>query len=73
VTLLIALHLIFLHGADHQQVIINVAEISSIRESQRGNKQFDDDVACVLYMTNSKIIGVTETCNEVVDRIKAAE
>ena len=57
---------IVLHGADHQPVAINAAEISSLRvpgETEIGN--YAAHVKCVVIMTNGKFIGVIETCREI--------
>ena len=61
------------HAADNKLVQLNVAEMSSIREPPISEGHFDKDVHCVIVMTNSKLIGVIESCREIIQKIKGAE
>jgi hypothetical protein len=69
-----ALHLIFVHGPDNQQVFLNVDEISSIREPRGVTERvLHKDVGCVVFMTNGKFIGTIEPCAEIMKKIKEIE
>jgi hypothetical protein len=61
----LALSLIFVHGPDGQEIEININEISSIRDPRASEGHLHKSIHCVLYMTNGKFIGTTETCDEV--------
>src|SRR5262245_50181899 len=53
-----------------EEIILNVAEISSIRQPTEGDrKQFHQDVHCVVVMGNARTIGIKETCRELLYRI----
>jgi hypothetical protein len=66
-------YLIHVHGPDNEQEIeINVAEISSIRQPREGSEgHFSEGVRCLVYMTNGKFISTAETCRELVKKIAA--
>jgi hypothetical protein len=68
--LLVALNLIFVHGPDQQRIEVNTDEISSIREPREAEGHFASEIKCLLFMTNGKFIGVTETCDDVLATIK---
>ena len=66
----VALHLIFVHGPGNQRIGLNVDEISSIREPRDSEGHFSSDISCVVFMTNGKWVGVTETCEDVLTKIE---
>ena len=70
--LLAAIEFILVHGPNDHAIAINAAEISSIRQRD-ANDSFDDDVKCVLIMTNGKWNGVVETCLDVIKLIVDAD
>jgi hypothetical protein len=67
---LAAIHLLKLHGPDGQTLIVNVDEISSLREPRDTEGHFAPDVHCLLIMTNGKLNAVTETCEDVAAAIQ---
>jgi hypothetical protein len=67
--LTISIRLIFVHGPGGQEIELNVAEISSIRQPRDTEEHFTGDVQCVIIMSNGKFVGVTETCAQVVLKI----
>ena len=69
-TALAALQLIFVHGPDGQRIELNVDQISSIREPREREGHFAREVQCLVFMTNGKWIGVIETCDEVLAKIR---
>jgi len=69
--LLVALHLIFVHGPDNQQVFLNVDEISSIREPRAVTERvISKDINCIVFMTNGKFIGTIESCEDIVKKVE---
>ena len=70
----VVLHFIFVHGPDNQKTLLNIDEISSIREPRSGAEEhYGKQVKCIIFMTNSKFFGTVETCEEVVKKIKEIE
>jgi len=67
--LLAAVHFIVLHGPDGQEITINIAEISSIRQPRETEGHFNAQVRCLLLMTNGHMNGVVEPCIEVIKLI----
>jgi hypothetical protein len=62
----LALNLIVLHGPDGAEIDINLNEVSSIRDrSVASEGHFAKGVNCLLFMTNGKVIGVREDCDQV--------
>jgi hypothetical protein len=65
-----ALHFVFLHGPDNQQLLLNVDEISSIRDPRTAvQEHFGGQVHCIVFMTNGKFVGTAEDCNEVLQKV----
>jgi hypothetical protein len=64
----LALDLLYLHGPDGQQEIeINVAEVSSVREPREGAQgHFAPGTHCLIYMTSGQFIPVHEGCAEII-------
>jgi hypothetical protein len=62
----------FLHGPSGNQIVLNVEEISSIREITDGDN-YHDEVHCVVTMTNGKVFGIAEGCIEVFKVIDDAQ
>ena len=74
VSILVALHLIFVHGPDDQRILLNVEEISSIREPRKGTEShFGPDVHCLIFMTNNNFLGVRESCEDIYQKLKDFE
>jgi uncharacterized protein YlzI (FlbEa/FlbD family) len=69
---LIAAVFVLVHSPGGNDVALNTAEISSIRQRSEMPDQHKD-VRCVIVMTNGLSIGVTETCREVVHAIAEAD
>ena len=67
---LTALPFIFVHGPGNQRIELNVNEISSIREPRDSEGHFSSEISCVVFMTNGKWVGVTETCEDVLTKIE---
>ena len=69
--LLVNLSLITVHGPDgDQEITINVAEITSIRQPREGAQgHFAPGTNCLIYMTNGNFIATNETCLEVIHLI----
>jgi hypothetical protein len=64
------------HAPDGKELVLNVGEISSIRQPQEqaeAQTHFAKGTQCVLVMTNGRFIGTTETCKEVIKAIAVAE
>ena len=67
---LAALHLIFVHGPDQQQIFLNVDEISSIREPRSVTERVvHKDVKCIVFMTSGNFIGTIESCEDIVRKV----
>jgi uncharacterized protein YlzI (FlbEa/FlbD family) len=66
----LALSLIELHAADGGRIFLNPAEIASVREP-RGTSQhhWATSVHCVVGMANGGQVAVTESCDEVRQRL----
>lgn len=62
--IILAIHLITLHGPSGQVIEINPNEISSVRTPLPG-KFHHKEVRCVITMTNGNFNAVIETCDEV--------
>jgi hypothetical protein len=70
---LAALLFILVHGPDGQEIELNIAEISSIRQPRSAEDHFNKDVHCLIFMTNGKFVGVEETCGDVIGLIATTE
>jgi len=71
--ILAAVHFITLHGPTGQEITVNVVEISSITQRRDAQGHFDDDVRCIVTMTNGKWHGVVEPCIDVIKLIAEAD
>jgi hypothetical protein len=61
-----AFHLIQLHGPGGTQIDVNPHEISSLRDpSVVPEGHFAKGIKCLLFMTNGKVVAVTEDCDTV--------
>jgi len=60
----VALHLIWVHGPDKQEIGVNTSEISSIREPKDTEQHYPPAANCILYMSNGKFIPVIELIKE---------
>jgi uncharacterized protein YlzI (FlbEa/FlbD family) len=72
ITHLILLHLIVLHGLDGHEVDINPNEITVMRGKEQG-KHLPPTAGCAISMVDGKFVAVTETCNEVRQKIEELE
>ena len=65
-TVILAYKLLVLHGAGGHEIDINPNEISSVRDPfNLSEGHVAKDIRCLLFMTNGKVIGVTEDCHTV--------
>ena len=65
-----------MHAPDGQELVLNIGEISSIRKPQAQadlQQHFAKGTKCILVMTNGKFISTTESCNEIIKAIAAAD
>jgi uncharacterized protein YlzI (FlbEa/FlbD family) len=72
IIILVAFHLIVVHGGDGQDIEINPREIVSMRGREEG-KNFAKGVECMINTSDGKFIAVAETCNEVYQKIEELE
>ena len=73
-TVFAAYHLILLHGPNGDTINVNPHEVSSLRDPSVGSEgHFAKGTKCLLFMTNSKTIGVSEGCGEVKKMIEEAQ
>jgi hypothetical protein len=72
--ILVVLQLVLLHGPDGQEIEVNVAEISTLREPREDAQQhFGKNVNCVVIMTNGKFVSVREPCHKIVEAVRGEE
>lgn len=59
--------LILLHAPNGNEILLNPREVTSLHAAIPGkaNRQFDNDVKCVINTTDGKFVSVVETCEEV--------
>jgi hypothetical protein len=62
-----------LHGPGGQGIVLNVEEISSIREIVADDSTYHESIHCVIVMTNGKAIGIVETCIDALKLIEEAQ
>jgi hypothetical protein len=63
--------LIILHLVDGGQVVVNVEEITSLRQSkEEGSKHFTEKAKCLINLADGKFVTVIETCEEVRKQIE---
>jgi hypothetical protein len=68
--LLAEIQFVFVHGPDGQEININVAEISSIRQPRENSEShFAKGTNCLVFMTNGKFIATTELCLDIIKQI----
>jgi hypothetical protein len=63
--MLMALSLVLFHGPEDQLIGVNPEQVIALREP-RGNfeKHFHETVKCLIFTSDGKFQGVTETCQE---------
>lgn len=67
---LLAFKLVQLHGPNGQLIEINRDEVVSLREPRGATeKHFHQDIKCLLFTSDGKFTGVTESCAEVQDKL----
>ena len=67
-TILIVLHLIVLHTVDGREIVLNPAQVTSMREAHEANdpdRAFTKDVRCMVNLADGKFVTVIEECDEV--------
>ena len=64
--------LVMLTGPQHQVIEINPEEVVSLR-APRAIDHMTRDIRCMVFTTDGKFIGVTETCRTVEDKLHAHE
>jgi len=66
--------LILLHGPNGHEISVSPRLITSMHAAIPGqpNKQFNDDVNCVINTADGKFVSVVETCDEVRTLIEGA-
>lgn len=69
---LVAATWLLLHGPNGQIVYLNTAQITNIR-APRGEGHFGAGVQCLIFMTDSKYVGVREHCTSVQALIEGAK
>ena len=70
----IAFHLIQLHGPDGQEIDINPHEVASLREpSAVSESHFPKSTRCVVIMTNNRFNAVREDCDTVRTLVEEAQ
>jgi len=60
--LLLAFYLVRLTGQDGQAIIIDSAQVATIREPPAMAKRFHKDVRCLVHLTDGHSIAVIEPC-----------
>jgi hypothetical protein len=64
------IQLLLVHGPGGQEIRINVAEITSIRQvREKGDSHFAPDVHCLIFVDSGRFVAVTESCLQIVDMI----
>jgi hypothetical protein len=74
--LLVAITLVELHGPTGQNIEINTAEISSLREPvdlSRDHHHWAKGIRCIIVMSNGKYIAVIEDCQTVAQKLTSHE
>ena len=59
--------LVLLHGPNGHEISLAPRQVTSLHAAIPGkpNKQFDNDVKCVINTTDGKFVSVIETCDTV--------
>jgi hypothetical protein len=71
---LVYYHLIQLHGPNGQAIDINPHAVSSLRDSSVVSEgHLAKGTKCLLFMSNGKTIGVSESCEEVKPMVEEAQ
>jgi uncharacterized protein YlzI (FlbEa/FlbD family) len=70
--ILAALYLIRLHGLDGHEIDINPREITVMQEKKQG-QHLAAGAECAISLSDGKFVAVTETCDEVRQKIEALE
>jgi uncharacterized protein YlzI (FlbEa/FlbD family) len=70
--ILATLYLIRLHALDGHEVDINPREITVMQEKKQG-QHLAAGAECAISLSDGKFVAVTETCEEVRQKIEALE
>jgi hypothetical protein len=70
VVILVAFHLVRFTGPDNQLIEINPDEVVAIRTPRDSEQHFHQKVACLIFTSDGKFVGVIETCEEVNRRLE---
>jgi hypothetical protein len=74
--ILIAVQLVTLYGLDGRAIIVNPAQVTSIREARDdgdSGKLFADKVHCVIRLTDASYVTVAEDCDRVRELMEGAK
>ena len=71
--LILALTLVEFHAPGGQRVVINPAEVSSLREPMDINGHLARGTHCVIVMSNGRVNGVAESCAVVEQKLQDAK
>ena len=72
--LLLAYHLIQLHGPGGHEIDVNPHEVSSLRDPRIASEgHFAKGTKCLVFMSNGKGLAVSEECEEVKKMIEEAQ
>jgi hypothetical protein len=69
----LAVTLVELTGLDHESIAVNPASIVALRTPREHNRVLTPGAACAVQTNDGKHIAVLETCEQVRQRIDAAE
>jgi uncharacterized protein YlzI (FlbEa/FlbD family) len=69
----IVLQLVLLHSLDGRSIMINPTQVTMLVSAPIGqkNKLFVAGAHCMLNMSDGKFVTVSETCDQVVELLKA--
>jgi len=72
--LFLAYHLILLHGPGGHEIDVNPHEVSSLRDpSVVYEGHFAKGTKCLVFMSNGKVVAISEECEEVKKMIEEAQ
>lgn len=57
-----SVHLLALHGPDHQIILLNPLEVVTVRKPRGEEGHFAKGVQCLIHTTDAKVVAVLEDC-----------
>ena len=73
-TVFAAYHLILLHGPNGDTINVNPHEVSSLRDPSVGSEgHFAKGTKCLVFMSNGKVLAISEECEEAKKMIEEAQ